>query len=355
MDDFAALNHFLSTHFSEFFDDDKVTEISVNKPYEVFVARQGSHEMIRYENEKLSYKELTGFAMLVADSTKQKISAAQPLLSANIPTPKNPDKYYRIQFVRDPGVTQGHCAFSIRKPGLLNLPYEAYKPLFDECGVRLVATRGNGIDIASAKHIKISRKDKELYRLFDNGNLWEFIRLAVINKKNIFISAGTDSGKTTLFNALIGLIPLYERLITIEDAKELTPIHQNILQLYYSRGGQGMSSVTAQSLIEACLRLRPNRILMGEIRGSEAFAFLNLISSGHPGAISTLHANSAENALDRLAMMVGQSEESRLTNDAVKDLVRQNIDIIIQMERTEDGGYSIADVRYSDWENKQVA
>ena len=351
----ALLHDFLNDHFEQFFADAKVSELSVNKPGELWVAKQGEHAMLKFDKPDLTYEALIRFATLVAQSTDQRISLKQPVLSAQIPTKDNPDKFYRIQFVQDPAVAKNSCAFSIRKPSLLNLPFDAYKNMFEECGHRLVEERGQGVDINTPAFRRASASDKELYRLYDSGDLWNFLRLAVPYRKNIFISAGTDSGKTTLFNALTSLIPIGERIITIEDAKELTPPHPNLLQLYYSRGGQGKADVTAQSLIEACLRLRPNRILMGEIRGLEAFAFLNLISSGHPGAISTLHANNTENALDRLGMMVGQDKESRLSTEAVKELVHQNIDIIIQMERTEDGGYSVADLRYADWENKQVA
>lgn len=332
----AVLFDFLETHFKEFFADDNVSEISVNKPYEIFVARKGSHEMIKYVDEKLSYEELLKFAKFVSVATEQKISEAQPLLSAVVPTLENPDKFYRIQVVRDPAVQEKHCAFSIRKPGTLNLPYEAYQDIFSQL----------------SHNREESPQDKLLFNLYEQKNYWEFIKQAVLTKKNIIISAGTDSGKTTLFNALIALIPAWERIITIEDAKELTPTQENVLQLYYSRGGQGKAKVTAQELMEACLRLRPNRILAGEIRGAEAFTFLNLISSGHPGAITTIHANNPTSALDRMALMVLQNGTT-LTTDQIKYFVRENIDVIIQMERTITGGYGCSAIYYKDWETKQ--
>lgn len=333
----ALLHDFLADYFKDFFADAKVSEISVNRPGEIFVARQGSHEMVRHENPRLTYSELIKFFNLVAQSTSQKISEETPLLSAQIPTVENPDKFYRIQLLRDPAVTKNTCAFSIRKPALLNLPYEAYQNIFSG----LTQQKDESDD------------DKHLYDLYEQGAFWEFLRYAVLYRKNIIISAGTDSGKTTLFNALIGLIPLWERIITIEDAKELTPTQLNILQLYYSRGGQGKARVTAQDLMEACLRLRPNRILAGEIRGAEAFTFLNLISSGHPGAITTVHANSPAGALDRMGLMVLQGD-STLTMDLVKEYVRQNIDVIVQMERTVTGGYGCSAMYYKGWHDKQT-
>lgn len=332
----ALLHDFLQTYFSVHFADEKVSEVSVNRPGEVFVARQGSHEMLRYLDERLTYQELIKFANLVAQSTDQKISEELPLLSANIPTLENAEKFYRIQFVRDPAVTKGTCAFSIRKPSLLNLPYEAYQGIFSSL----------------TQQKEESEQDKHLFQLYEAGNFWEFLKYSVIYKKNIIISAGTDSGKTTLFNALLSLIPDYERIITIEDAKELTPTQKNVLQLYYSRGGQGKSNVTAQSLMEAVLRLRPNWTLQGEVRGAEAFTFLNLIASGHP-AIATLHANSTSGALERMALMVMQGA-STMTMEQVKEFVRQNIDVIVQMERTATGGYGCSAMYYKVWQDKQV-
>lgn len=332
----ATLFDFIEDYFHEFFMDDDVSEISVNKPYEIFVAKKGSHEMIRHTNDKLSYPELLRFAKDVSVFTGQKISEEQPLLSAVIPTLSNPDKFYRIQIVRDPAVQEKHCAFSIRKPGTLNLQYEAYQDIFSRLN----------------KNHEETPQDKNLFDLYERGDYWEFIKQAVLARKNIIISAGTDSGKTTLFNSLLSIIPSTERIITIEDAKELTPTQDNVLQLYYSRGGQGKAKVTAQDLMEACLRLRPNRILAGEIRGAEAFTFLNLISSGHPGAITTIHANNPISALDRMALMVLQNGTT-LSTDQIKYFVRENIDVIIQMERTLSGGYGCSAIYYKDWETKK--
>lgn len=122
------------------------------------------------------------------------------------------------------------------------------------------------------------------------------------------------------------------------------------MQLYYSRGGQGKAKVTAQTLMEACLRLYPKRILLGEIRGAEAFTYLNLISSGHDGSIATLHANDPINAIDRLTLMVLQAGTT-LTSDQVKMFVKQSIDIIVQLGRTETGGYGCSAIYFKTFED----
>ena len=117
-----------------------------------------------------------------------------------------------------------------------------------------------------------------LANYLNKGNIKEFIRHAVLCKKNIIISGGTSIGKTTFTNAALGEIPQDERLITVEDAREVQlPQHPNRVHLLASKGGQGRAKVTTQDLIEACLRLRPDRIIVGELRGAEAFSFLRAI------------------------------------------------------------------------------
>lgn len=332
----VLLQTMMRQNFGSAFDDDDVTEISVNKPQEFFIAKKGCKHMQRMEQPNLDYARLNGFIELIATQTKQKVSSESPLLSAQIESTKHKDLFYRIQVVKDPAVYQGRIALSIRKPSVLSLDYDIYHDMFDNIQV----------------YDGMTKADKELLSLYEGKYFWEFVKRAVQLKKNILISAGTDSGKTTLFNSLIKLIDINERIITIEDAKELDPPHPNTLQLYYSRGGQGISKVTAQDLMEACLRLRPERIFLGEVRGSEAFMFLNLISSGHPGAIGTIHADTPELALDRMALMVLQAGTT-LNTEQVKSFVRQNIDVIIQLKRTPTGGYGCETIYYKGYADKK--
>lgn len=322
--------------FGESFVDDNVTEISVNRPGEFFTAQKGCSNMVRHENPKLDYARLKTFANMIATTTNQKVNQETPLLSAQIESEKYPDLYYRVQVVHDPAVYSGRIAVSIRKPSVVSLEYEAYKDMFGD--VRAYTGLSDG--------------DCALLDLYRDGRYWDFLKLAVGARKNILISAGTDSGKTTLFNSLIKLIDKDERIITIEDTKELDPPQPNTLQLYYSRGDQGKSKVTAQGLMEACLRLRPQRLFLGEVRGAEAFTFLNIISSGHPGAIATLHSDSPKMALDRMALMCLQANTT-LSADAVKEYVRQNIDVIVQLKRTPSGGYGCDSIFYKGYEDEK--
>lgn len=192
----ALLHNIMKVDFGEAFEDDDVTEISVNKPYEFFIAKKGCKGMQRIEQPNLSYKRLKAFADLIATSTHQKISDETPLLSAQIESIKHKDLFYRIQIVKDPAVYQGRIALSIRKPSIMSLEYDIYRDMFDG----LKAYHG------------MSPADEELLGLYENGEFWQFVKRAVQLKKNVLISAGTDSGKTTLFNSLIKLIDMNERI-----------------------------------------------------------------------------------------------------------------------------------------------
>lgn len=313
----------MNRYFGDYIHADGVSEVSVNKPQEVFVAHQGKHGMTRYDVPSLTYDNLRTLVDLIATSSHQVCNEKNPLLSANLAIDEQ--QMYRIQCAVPAVVQEGHVALSIRKPSLLNRPYDDYKGMLNV--------------------LKKAREQEDLLDLYNNKDYFEFLAQAVKCKLNIVISAGTDSGKTTLFNSLIGLVRMDDRIITIEDARELRPPQENVLQLYYSRGGQGVNKVTPQDLLEACLRLRPNRIFPGELRGAEAFTFLQVIASGHPGAITTIHANSAESALDRLALMVLQNQTT-LTTEQVKAFVVANVDVIVQLARTDEGGYACSEVYY---------
>ena len=331
----SLLIYDLDKHFGKFLRNPNVSEISVNRPNEVFIGEKGKHGMTRHEQD-LSYQALLTMAETAAKRTSQKITSENPLLSAQIPSFDNPDLFYRVQFVRDPAVYTGNIAFSLRKPSMLDLSFDNYKPLFDNLKFSTLE----------------QEQDKELLELYDEGKFWEFLRLCVLYRKNIGISAGVNSGKTTLLNSLLKLIPYWERLITIEDAREIISPLLNTLQLYYSRGGQGMGKHTVQDLLEACLRLRPDRIMMGELRGAETFSFLNLISSGHPGSLFTVHAGNPALAIDRLALMVLQSG-TVMTKEEIKSFVYNNVDVIVQMGRGSDGSYICSEIYFKAAEERK--
>jgi len=146
------------------------------------------------------------------------------------------------------------------------------------------------------------------------------------------VSGATGSGKTTWTKALIREIPAEERLITIEDAQELVlDRHPNHVRLFYSKDGQGLARVTPKQLLEACLRMKPDRILLAELRAEEAFDYLRNVNSGHPGSITSVHAASAELAFEQLVLLVKQSHAGRdLARSDIKHLLYLLVDVVIQ-------------------------
>ena len=160
------------------------------------------------------------------------------------------------------------------------------------------------------------------------------MRLAVRSRKNILVSGPTGSGKTTWTKALIREIPPDERLITIEDAQELVlDRHPNHVRLFYSKDDQGAAHVSPRQLLECCLRMKPDRILLAELRAEEAFDYLRNVNSGHPGSITSVHATSAELAFEQLVLLVKQSAAGReLSRADIKDLLYLLIDIVIQFD-----------------------
>ena len=180
---------------------------------------------------------------------------------------------------------------------------------------------------------ELSEHDKELVELKNSKQYEMFFKKAVEYKKNIVVSGATGSGKTTFMKALVNHIPLDERLISIEDARELFIPHQNVVHLLYSKGGQGSANVSAKSCMESCLRMKPDRIILAELRGDESFYFIRNCASGHPGSITSCHAGSTEQTWDQLALMIKASPEgSGLEFDVIKTLLKQTIDIVVHIK-----------------------
>jgi type IV secretion system protein VirB11 len=169
------------------------------------------------------------------------------------------------------------------------------------------------------------------------------LALAVRQKRNILISGGTSTGKSTFLNALIREIPDRERLILIEDTPELQLRHDNAIGLIAARGQMGESLATSDDLLNASLRMRPDRIILGEIRGPEAFTFLRAINTGHPGSMSTIHADSPQRAVEQMALLVLQTG-TQLGREDVVSYVGSVVDIFVQLERR-DGARRISEIR----------
>ena len=318
---YAALETYLSP-FKTLFAEDGVNEIMVNKPQEVWIEKRGEQRM--EVMPELDFEHLLGLGRLVAQSTDQMISEEKPLLSATLPNG------YRIQVVFPPACEPGCVAMSIRKGSGMQLTLEDYDKM--------------GAFSSTAVKELVDPNDAVLADFIKTNQIREFLTKAILCKKNIIISGGTSTGKTTFTNAALLSIPHEERLITVEDAREVQlPQHPNKVHLLASKGGQGRAKVTTQDLIEACLR--PDRIIVGELRGSEAFSFLRAINTGHPGSISTLHADAPAMALEQLKLMVMQAGLG-MPPDEIKNYILAVIDIVIQLKRGDGGKRYISEIYF---------
>src|ERR1700676_3489313 len=177
----------------------------------------------------------------------------------------------------------------------------------------------------------LDETEVELLRLLEAQEYESFMRLAVLARKNILVSGPTGSGKTTWTKALLPEIPREERLITIEDAQELILEHPNHVRLFYTKDDQGLARVTPKQWLESCLRMKPDRILLAELRSEEAFDYLRNVNSGHPGSITSVHAASAELAFEQLVLLVKQSRSGGdLPRPEIKTLLYLLVDIVVQ-------------------------
>lgn len=324
----AALDTYL-TPLKRFFSKEGVSEISINRPKELWIEVYG--DMYREEIPEFDLEHLKALARLVAQSTSQMVSEEKPLLSATLP------EGYRIQVVFPPACETGTLAMSIRKQVIVDFDLNKYEAL-------------GAFQATTIRHEE-DKIDGRLRELMNQGAIKEFIIQAVRHKKNIIISGGTSTGKTTFMNAALKEIPPQERIITCEDAREIDIKHiPNRVHLLASKGGQGRAQVTMQDLIEACLRLRPDRIMVGELRGAEAFTYLRAVNTGHPGSISTLHADSPELAMEQLILMVMQASLG-ITREQIRHYVESVVDVIIQLKRGEKGKRFVSEIYFRGMHN----
>ncbi len=289
-----------------------VTEICINRPGEVWLEEGGSWR--REAVPGLSFERARQFCTAVVNesNTGQRITDAEPVVSLTFPTGQ------RAQFVIPPACEAGAVSITIRMPSRSVRRLDDY----EADGFFSAIRAAGGVDDG----------DRELLALHSEGRHAEFFRRAVQLRRNIVVSGATGSGKTTFMKALVEHIPPVERLVTIEDARELFVSQPNVVHLLYSKGGQGTASVTAKTCMEACLRMKPDRIILAELRGDEAFYFIRNCASGHPGSITSCHAGNTAQTWDQLALMVKASTEGAgLEFATIRRLLGLTIDIVVHI------------------------
>ena len=303
-------------------DDPCVTEICVNRPGELWIERLGV--WLTEQAPELDFDTLDAIATLSAAMTSQDVGPDKPLCATMLPDGQ------RVQICRPPSVAPGLISITIRRPASFN-PTVAR--------------------LAEGGLFKVRPEHRQLadFLTATYGEHAAFLPAAVVARKNILIAGRTGSGKTTLARALIDAISLDERLVTIEDTPEWEGLpHRNRVALYYSKGDQGMARVSSEDLLVASLRLRPDRVLMQELRDGAAFSYLRGVVAGHPGSITTLHANSAPAAFDALRLMVRQNPAGATLADAdVRDILKGFVDVVVHCER-HGNDFSVTEVLWKD-------
>lgn len=294
--------------FQPWLERETVTEILVNRPGELWIEDAGVGGMQRIALPEIDDRLIQRLAEQVARVSHQGINREHPLLGATLPDGA------RVQFCGPPA-TRGHWTMAIRRHRRLDLPLDAY-----DRGP-LAARRAKAMPDRAAEPIA-------------------WLRAAIAERRTILISGGTSTGKTTFLNAMLREIPAAERVVLVEDTAELRLPGANGVGLIAVKGELGEAKVSANELLQAALRLRPDRIVLGELRGAESVSFLRAINTGHPGSFSTIHANSPRGALEQLALMVMQTGIGLTRQDTIA-YAASVIDVVVQLERT-DGQRGIA-------------
>jgi pilus assembly protein CpaF len=273
--------------------DDQVTDIMVNAPNKVYVERAG--KLHRAEVSFRDNAHIVAIAQKIAASIGRRIDESSPMVDARLADGS------RVNVILPPLAVDSPC-ISIRK--------------FSRQRLDLIAMAANGTMSAG---------------------LARLLGIAARARLNVLISGGTGSGKTTLLNALSQLIEDDERIITIEDAAELQLQQPHVIRLETRPPNlEGTGRVTQDDLLRNALRMRPDRIIVGEVRGTEAFDMLQAMNTGHDGSISTIHANSARDALTRVENMV-QMGHVNLPLRAIRSQIVSAIDLVVHLERMRDG------------------
>lgn len=306
-------------------DDPATEEIAVNKPGEAFIRRNGAFVRCPLD---LACRDLEDIAILAAALRKQDVGSRFPLCSTELPGGE------RLQICLPPSVPEGTVSLTIRRPGSNVVALDAAARRYD-------TARWNRW---SERRRATGARARAVLDRFDDGDFTGFLRACVTQRLTILLCGATGSGKTTMGKTLIATIPRHERLITIEDTLELVIPHENHVRLLYSKSGAGLGGVTPEQLLQASLRMRPDRILLGEMRDDAAWTYLNEVVSGHPGSISTIHGATPVQAFKKLfALIKGSGPGAALEDRTLVEMLSAAIDVIVPFH-VEGGSYEIGEV-----------
>lgn len=300
--------------------DKDVSEILINQPGEIYVERFG--KLSRIELPALTRLHLKRLGIFIANENSQHLTVNSPILAGNLYNGA------RVQVIMPPAAK--NFTLSIRKPSIKAFVLDDYKK-------NGFYNNTIGVD-ADFKIANFDDENKRLISLYRKQDWSNFIESAIKLKKNIVISGETSSGKTTFLNACMEKIPKDTRIITIEDTFELNLCQPNKVSLLAFKKSEGQTlTYTMQDLVQAALRLRPDRIIMGEIRGKEILDFISACSTGHEGSITTIHASNPNIAFMRMVQMYKLNNVPGMSDADIEKILHMVIDIILQVKKTKNG------------------
>lgn len=284
-----------------------LVEICINQPGEIWLETLEGWE--RIVDPTLTKNKLWNFASALATNQGQKFSEQIPILATSLP-----DQGYRI-FVVAGAMVVGGFGMTCRIAQARRFDVDGY---FSHLAEKVNSEK------------ELIQPDEEI--VFEDA---ESVKQAVREGKTILVAGGTSSGKTTLLNSMLQYIPTETRIISIEDTQELRIDNPNKLQLIKSKTGTDIAQITYKDIINACTRMRPDRIILGELDVENTAPFLRLLNTGHGGSMATVHADSPQKAIDALVQnaLLDPSKSLGGTPEYVERYVRQGIDLIVHIER----------------------
>lgn len=302
----------------EYLNDAGVSEVLINGPFQIFVERKGKLELT---NAKFADEDhLQAAINSIAQSVGRRINKDEPRLDARLP------------------IIAGSSASGSRIAAVL--------PPISRQGTVVSIRKFTSSKITPADYIKLGTV---------SADAWMFIDLCMFLGKNLIVSGGTGSGKTTLLSLLCSRIPKGQRILVIEDSSELQIDYEHVVRFETRQADiLGKGEVSIKDILKSALRLRPDRIIVGEVRSSEALELINAMNTGHKGSMGTVHANTPEDAIVRLEALAAGGD-AKISEKALTSQVGSAIEIIVQISRYSDGSRkigTISEVRGVDEKNK---
>lgn len=309
------------TGITEVLQYDGVTEVAVNQGNQIWFERNGEWQSKDAPNCSLSNLKALANALTVFSGLKLPFDERNPIASVTLPGGE------RGQLITSPATEHNTISFTLRSPSLTRFTVDDYQN----------SGRFSTVKVADA-YIKGTIPDhmKKMKELQKEGNFSEFFKIAAANDMNVIAVGGTGSGKTTFAKSYVDLIPFNHRIITLEDVHEVTlPNHPNHLHLFFDSDYQKSGGISPKELIKSAMRMKPDHILLTELRGDETWNYFEALNTGHNGSVTSTHANDAQSTLSRLTALVMQSEMGKvLSEEFISKTIASAIDVTCFFKNT---------------------